>query len=250
LVPLAYATSWRGALAGAGVLIVVVIGVLWTQRGQLALDMTPARKPAGTARAGGSGLDFLAIPAVWMCFAFFFFYAMSLSGVQAFAPEAARLLHDVPAHAAAMCLTVYMVCSAGGMVVGGFLASDPARCERIVGAGFGTAATIALVIGFADLPALAVPVLFGAMGFGAGIAGPSRDLLVKRSSPDNATGRVYGVVYSGLDIGQAVAPLLFGSLMDMHRPAQVWLGIAAVQAVLIVSAFNVRRARRTLPAPA
>jgi len=187
---------------------------------------------------------------VWMCFAFFFFYAMSLSGVQAFAPEAARLLHDVPAHFAAMCLTIYMVCSAGGMVVGGFLASDPTRCERIVGAGFGLAATIALVIGYADLPAMAVPVLFGAMGFGAGIAGPSRDLIVKRSAPEGATGRVYGVVYSGLDIGQAVAPILFGTMMDMHHPSQVWLGIAIVQAVLIVSAFNVKRVRRTVLVPA
>ena len=105
-------------------------------------------------------------------------------------------------------------------------------------------------MGFADVPAGMVPLLFGAMGLGAGIAGPSRDLLVKRSSPDNATGRVYGVVYSGLDIGQAVAPLLFGSLMDMHQPALVWLGIAAVQGVLIASAFNVRRVRRTLPATA
>jgi FSR family fosmidomycin resistance protein-like MFS transporter len=185
-----------------------------------------------------------------MCFVFFLLYAMSLSGVQAFAPEAARQLHAVPAHYAAMCLTIYMVCSAGGMVFGGFLAADPARCERVVGMGFGAAACIALVIGFAELPAMAVPVLFGAMGFGAGIAGPSRDLLVKRSSPDNATGRVYGVVYSGLDIGQAVAPLIFGTLMDAHRPALVWLGIAVVQGVLIASAFNVRRVRRTALATA
>jgi MFS family permease len=149
-----------------------------------------------------------------------------------------------------MCLTIYMVASASGMVFGGFLAADPARCERIVGLGFGIAATIALVIGFASLPAAAVPVLFGAMGFGAGIAAPSRDLLVKRSSPDNATGRVYGVVYSGLDIGQAIAPLLFGTLMDRHHPSQVWLGIAIVQMVMVGSAFRVRRVRRTVLAPA
>ena len=135
---------------------------------------------------------------------------MALSGIQAFAPEAARILHDVPAAVAAMCLTIYMLASAGGMVIGGFLAADPARCERIVGIGFSVAAALALVIGFTSVPAAAVPVLFGAMGLGAGIAAPSRDLLVKRSSPDNATGRVYGVVYSGLDIGQALAPLLFG----------------------------------------
>jgi len=34
--------------------------------------------------------------------------------------------------------------------------------------------------------------------------------------------------------------------MDLHRPAQVWLGIAVVQGVLIASAFNVRRVRRTV----
>ena len=251
LVPLTLAYSWRVALVCAGVLAFVVLTVLWFNRERLALEMTAAsaKSKSAAGQAAGGNLAFLKIPAVWMCFAFFFFYAASLSGVQAFAPEAARLLHDVPGHAAAMCLTIYMVCSAGGMVVGGFLASDPARCERIVGAGFGAAAAIALVIGFATLPALAVPVLFGAMGFGAGIAGPSRDLLVKRSAPDNATGRVYGVVYSGLDIGQAIAPLVFGTLMDLQRPSMVWLGITLVQAVLIVSAFNVRRARRTQLSP-
>jgi MFS family permease len=185
-----------------------------------------------------------------MCFAFFFFYAMALSGVQTFAPGAARLLHEVPVDLAAMCLTIYMVCSAAGMVAGGFLAADPARCERVIGAGFGTAALVALLIGFAAMPALLVPVLFGVMGFGAGIAGPSRDLIVKRASPPNATGRVYGVVYSGLDIGQAIAPLIFGTLMDHRQPKLVWLGIAVVQGVLIVNAFNVRKVRRTTLTPA
>lgn len=242
LVPLTLAYSWRTALVGAGVLVLAVLVLLWVHRDALALQPVPVEK--SRAQSEGS-FAFLSLPAVWMCFAFFFFYAMALSGIQAFAPEAARQLHAVPASLAAMCLTVYMVCSAGGMVVGGFLVADPSRCERIVGAGFGAAAAIALLLGFAALPAYAVPVLFGAMGFGAGLAGPSRDLLVKRASPDHATGRVYGVVYSGLDIGQAIAPLMFGMLLDMGQPSAVWLGIAAVQAVLIVSAFNVRRARRT-----
>jgi FSR family fosmidomycin resistance protein-like MFS transporter len=246
LVPLTLAFSWRVALACAGVLAYVVLLVLWLNRAKLSLELVAAKKAGAASPAPAEGsFDFLKIPAVWMCFGFFFFYAMALSGIQAFAPEAARQLHSVPVNLVGVCLTIYMVCSACGMVAGGFLVADPTRCERIIGAGFGTAALIALLIGFVDVPALAVPVLFGVMGFGAGIAGPSRDLIVKRASPPNATGRVYGVVYSGLDIGQALAPLLFGALMDHQHAAQVWLGIALVQAVLIVNAFNVRHARRT-----
>ena len=251
LVPLTLAFSWRVALASAGTLAFVVLAVLLLNRDKLSLPAVPAMA-AGSGKAGdqasskpGSSLDFLRIPAVWMCFAFFFFYAMALSVVQAFAPEAARQLHDVPLGLVAMCLTIYMVCSAGGMVVGGFLASRPERCERIVGMGMGMAAVVALYLGFGTFSAATVPVLFGVMGFFAGISGPSRDLLVKRSTPENATGRVYGVVYAGLDIGQAVSPLIFGALMDQRKFSTVLLGLALVQAVLIASAFNVRRVRRT-----
>ncbi len=226
-------------------MIFVVLAVLLLNYGKLALAPAKLDPAVAAQKLGAHDFSFLAIPAVWMCFAFFLFYAMAFGVVQLFAPESARQLHDVPIALAAMCLTIYMVASALGMVLGGFLASNPARCVRIVAAGFGLASLIALVLGYASLPVVAVPVLFAAMGFVAGTAGPSRDLLVKRSTPENASGRVYGVVYSGMDIGQALAPIIFGGLMDLHNYSGVWLGIAAIQALLIVSAFNVGRVRRT-----
>ena len=79
----------------------------------------------------------------------------------------------------------------------------------------------------------------GALGDGT----PSRDLLVKRSTPPNATGRVYGVVYAGLDIGQAVAPLVFGRLMDHGQYVAVIVGLALVQGVLIAIAPVIGSAR-------
>jgi MFS transporter, FSR family, fosmidomycin resistance protein len=255
LVPITLFSSWRVALACAGALAWLVLLLVWLKRDRLALQPA-ARMPMRNAASAPSAsrpegdLDFLRIPAVWMCFAFFFFYAMVLSVIQAFAPEAARHLHDFPLTQVALCLSVYMVSAAGGMVLGGFLAADPSRCERIVGAGFGIAACIAAIIGFTPVPGLWIPVLFGMMGFASGIAGPSRDLLVKKSTPENATGRVYGVVYAGLDIGQAVAPLIFGRLMDQGNYQGIWMGLVMVQGILIASAFRVRRTRRTLLAPA
>lgn len=251
LVPLTLAYSWRVALVAAGALVVAVMAVLWICRDQLALPQRPRTQadPAAPAAQDGS-FDFLRIPSVWMCFFFFLLYAVVLSVVQAFAPEAARQLHGVPVALAAACVTVYMVASAAGIALGGFLVADPQRCERIMAAGMGVAALIALAIGFADLPAMAVPALFGAMGFAAGLAGPSRDLIVKRSTPEHATGRVYGVVYAGLDIGQALAAPLFGGLLDRQQYQGVWLGLVIFQGLLIFSAVNVRKVRRTARVPA
>lgn len=252
VVPIAMAYSWRVALASAGALAIVVLLVLWAYRSVLALDVKAVQKATGHGEPApiGGEFDFLRIPAVWMCFGFFFLYAVVISVVQTFAPVAAGHLHAVPVALVAVCLTVYMVASAAGMVAGGFLASDPSRCERIVGTGFGIAAAVALVLAFAQFPPVLVPVLFGVMGFVSGVAGPSRDLLVKRSTPPNATGRVYGVVYAGLDIGQALAPLVFGRLMDHAQYTSVIVGLALVQGVLIASAFNVTRVRRTALVPA
>ena len=242
LVPLAFAYSWRVALMAAGVLTFTVLAVQVLNRDKLTLPvMAASRSNLGT----DSSLGFLRIPAVWMCFAFFFWYAAVLSVIQTFAPSAAQRLHDVPVALVAMCLTIYMLGSAGGMVLGGFLAADAQRCERIVGLGFSIAAALALLLAVGNLVAWTVPVLFGLMGFASGMAGPSRDLLVKRSTPDNASGRVYGVVYAGLDIGQALAPLLFGLMMDNGQYRSVLLGLVLLQMVLVASAFNVRRVRRT-----
>ena len=255
MVSMALAFGWRAAMLSGAAVAFIVLAVIWWQRERLALEIAVAA-PAASTQAGGAPaapapvaegmFDFLRIPAVWMCFAFFFFYAAALSVVQTFAPESARQLHAVPLVWVAMCLSIYMVGSASGMVLGGFLASDPERCEKVVGVGMGLAASIALWMALGPVAGWMVPVLFGMMGLVSGSAGPSRDMLVKRSTPENASGRVFGVVYSGLDIGQALAPLVFGRLMDQQQYSAIWLGLAAVQMVLIVSAFNVRRVRRTL----
>jgi MFS family permease len=110
LVPVTLLSSWRVALVVAGSLALLVLGVLVAFRRHLTLEMTSAARGEalpGAARSGSFG--FLAIPAVWMCFAFFLLSAIVLSAIQAFAPQAAGLLHAVPAPLVAMCLTLYML---------------------------------------------------------------------------------------------------------------------------------------------
>ena len=72
------------------------------------------------------------------------------------------MLHDVPVTPGGDVPDASTWCAApGGMVLGGFLAADPARCERIVGAGFGVAASHRAGDRLCTAAGAAVPVLFG-----------------------------------------------------------------------------------------
>ena len=112
------------------------------------------------------------------------------------------------------------------MVVGGFLAARAARLERVIGWCLAAAALLLALVGSGVLPAVLALAVAALAGFGIGLAGPSRDMLIKRASPPGATGRVYGTVYSGLDIGFALAAPVFGAMLDRGRPGGVFYGAA------------------------
>lgn len=235
--------SWQAALASAGLLAAAVLVLLLFNHRRLHLEIQPARQDKNEVDSDGS-FDFLKLPAVWLCFGFFFLFASVLGVVQAFAPEASRQLHNMELASVALCLTLYMVGSASGMVMGGFLVQDPTRSDKVIALAFTVAASVALTLALVPVAAWLVPLLFALMGLASGTSGPSRDLLVKRTTPANASGRVYGVVYGGLDVGQAVTPLIFGLLMDHGQFRGVLIGLALLQATLIFSAFRLRASAR------
>jgi FSR family fosmidomycin resistance protein-like MFS transporter len=135
--------------------------------------------------------------------------------------------------------TAYMLASAAGRLWGGYIASKTTQHDRTITIAFGVAGALSLLLATGWPNALMALILMGAIGFGSGVAGPSRDLLIRAAAPKNATGRVYGVVYSGLDIGLAFAPLMFGALMDAHHPAWVFVCIGVFQVLAILTAVNV-----------
>lgn len=248
LVGLTTAYDWRTALSCAAVIPLAVLGVLIAKRRVL----DPGKPAAGSHPAGKAtmapehALGFMRLPAVWMCFAFFLITAMSLSGVQVFAPAALHELYDTPLAVAGAAITVFMVFSAVGMIIGGFIAARSVHHERVIAIAFIVAAACAMALGAGLTPGMLVWVPIAVMGFASGVAGPSRDLLVRAAAPRNATGRVYGVVYSGLDIGISIAPFFFGALMDAHHPGWVFVLVGVFQAAALVTAIGVgqRTARR------
>ena len=237
--------DWRTALLAASLLPLAVLALLYVHRdllqdGELKSGGAKAAADSAARQAGGEQqFDFVRVPAVWMCFTFFFITAMALGGIQSFSSAGLRSLYGMSLPLATAGFTAYMLASAGGMVWGGFIASKTTRHERTIAIAFAASGVTALLIAAGIVPALVAVLLMGAVGFGSGVAGPSRDLLIRAAAPKNATGRVYGVVYSGLDIGLAVSPLLFGALMDGGHPSWVFICIGVFQTMAIVTAVSV-----------
>jgi MFS family permease len=235
--------SWRFAAAGAGAWALVVIAVLWW--GRKAIDDKVGQWAHERGAKGAQALPqehplaFLKLPSVWLCFSFFFWSTCALSAMQSFSSPALQQLYGLPLGITSFVITGFMLCGAAGMVVGGFLASRAQRLERLIGVCLLGAAVLLSLVGTGVLPGLAAAAVAALAGFGTGLAGPSRDMLIKRAAPPGATGRVYGTVYSGLDLGFAIAAPVFGTLMDHGSPAWVFHGAALALAMGVVSASAV-----------
>lgn len=242
LAGIAALAGWRVALLSASVLPFGVLALLYVQRAALRAD--PAPKAEAQAASGGS-LDFMKLPAVWMSFGFFFLSAVALGGIQSFSTVTLVSLYGISLASAMTAYTAYMLASAGGMVLGGFLATRAAHHDRTIAGAFTLAALLALLLAAAVVPGWMVVVLMGAIGMAAGIAGPSRDLLIRAAAPKGATGRVFGVVYSGLDSGLATGPLLFGALLDHRHAGWVFACIALFQFLAIGTAVGVGGSSRS-----
>ena len=78
-------------------------------------------------------------------------------------------------------------------------------------------------------------------GFCLGATTPSRDMLVRAATPPGASGKVYGFVYSGLDLGSSLTPLLFGWLLDRGEPRMLFVASAAFMLLTIATVVQVRR---------
>ena len=80
---------------------------------------------------------------------------------------------------------------------------------------------------------LAAVALAGAL---AGLTTPSRDMLVRAAAPPGASGKVFGFVYSGLDLGATLTPTVMGMLLDAGHPGAVFVLVPVVMAASILTA--------------
>ena len=239
--------GWRGAGLAAALVAFCSIAALQVARPLLDDDL-PRVGAGGTAP--GATFAFLGTPVIWLAFAFFLLITAAFGGLQSFSAPVLGGIYGISAAAGVAALTGYLLGSAAGMVVGGFVAVRVQAHERAVGAALVGAAIFAAVLASGLPPAWSVIPLMVGIGIGVGLAGPSRDLLVRRVATDSlaggkaspAFGRVYGFVYSGLDVGLALGPLAFGALLDAGGRDGVLPGVALLQVLAVLTVLSMGRA--------
>ncbi len=246
MIAIAQISDWRIAFLSAALLELMVLLILWLNKGYL-LDNVKERHESSRANAQAanpgsvpeSAFAFLKLPAVWLCWAFFFFSMASTSSLQSFAPSALFGIYEIPLNVGSYYITLLALGSAGGVLFGGFLAAKLQAPERIVSTCLSMTIAMCLLLATGLMSLAFIPAIFFLIGFGYGVVAPSRDLLVKKVTPQGVAGRVYGIVYSGIDLGAAIGPFIFGFFMDAGLPKALFLGIVLFQLTIIPTVFRV-----------
>lgn len=240
LAPVFFATlsslyNWRTAYLVAAVMYLAIIALLWFNRDQLSTQAVVHQPDTPREHS----LAFLKLPVVWWCFAFFLLSTMTLAVVQSFSVSILKAMHGISFESATFTLTAYMLCGALGMLAGGFVAAHSRHSDRVVAMSMSAAAVLLALCGTGLFGPTWSMVVLASTGFAVGIGGPSRDMMIKKATPKGATGRVYGLVYSGLDTGFAISPLVFGAFMDRGWYGATLMGAAAVLLLSVVAALGV-----------
>lgn len=243
--------GWIGA-ALIGALPGIILSFLVLIHRRELVDHRIKERAAAAQHGTTPALTLFLQPTLLLCLVYFALLAANTVGIQQFAVPAWGSMFGVTETYAAFCLIVFIVGSAAGALAGGFFADRVRRHDRVAAIGLVVAAAFTVPVAMQAVSPALLPVVLALAGAAGGATNPSRDMIVRNATPPGATGKVFGFVYSGLDIGSFLAPPLFGYLMTMGVPAVIfWIAIALYLAnVVIVMSLRQSVTHKAAPAAA
>jgi FSR family fosmidomycin resistance protein-like MFS transporter len=177
--------------------------------------------------------------------------SLSTGALNNFSVVALVSLYGVTLSTANAALTAFLMATAFGVLAGGFIADATRRHGDVAAAGFAGAALLIGAVGTVYPGPVLLAVCMGAAGFLSGMIAPSRDMLVRAAAPPGASGRVFGIVTTGFNIGGTIGPMLGGLIMDHGQPRWVFYSSVCFMLITVVMALNSeRRMRRRIFVPA
>lgn len=243
--------GWRVAIVLAGLAGLAVFACLWGGSRDFR-DSTHERAESGAANEPlGQSIRALFIAPILLCWLFFLIVAMGQIGLQTFTPALVKDMYGFDLTTGGAFVTVMLVGVTVGVLCGGYVADYFRKPDRIVLFGYSSAVLAVLTIWNFQLGVMEHYVAFAFIGFMYGVVFPSRELLVRAATPKGASGRVFGFVYSGMDFGSAMTPILFGLFVDAGIPRSAFLCVAifwALSIMIILMTSTATRRRSAVPA--
>lgn len=242
MLTLASLSDWRTALIVVGLIGLVLAAVI-------ALFGTALRDPEVSerrqARSEGTmgGVRLLLSRQMIMFFLFFMCTAAAGAGINAFGVVALVQLFGVDLGTAGQALTLYLILTSAGVLLGGWLADRGGAHDLIVMAGFGLAGLGFLVAGLPGLPFWLAVAGFAFAGLMRGAINPARDVMTRNAAPPGSVGKVFAFVTTGYTVSGALIPPMFGWLMDAGAPAWTFWTATIFSALGIVIVMLSRQAR-------
>jgi len=178
-------------------------------------DSSHTRRIEGSSSSLSEDLRSLMQAPLLLCLLFFTLLAAGQLGVQWFADDVLFIGHGIPVIQGNSYVTMFVAGITVGIILGGIAADKSSNHIRLASVGFVACGVGTILMGIMPPSAIYLYPLFALTGFLFGFGFASRDLLVRSLAPAGASGAVYGFVFSGLDIGSAFIPLIYGYFLGV-----------------------------------
>lgn len=241
--------GWRMALVFTGLLAFIMVAIL-LRTGDLLKDSVVSAKGTEEEPFPGTkttGIRPLLQPAIFSMFFFFVISAMVTSGIHSFLITALVQYQGLDLASASSVLTGFLVSGAVGVLIGGAIADRTTRHGLVTVSAIFVASLALLAVGVAQLSVSPLQLAFVLVGTLLGVGRPSRDMMVRAMTPEGASGRTFAFVSTGLNVGAAVTPVLFGHLIDIGQAQSVFYFMAGILVLAVPTVVLTRQSSGLAP---
>ena len=228
--------GWQNAVIILGIVGLIVVAVATALSGDFR-DSSHARRETEIQSNLRADLRLLFNAPALLCALFFALLAGGQMGPQFFGDKVYYLAHEIPVLIGNSFITVFVIAISVGILSGGIVADRVRNHIPLAVGSFAASGAAIFLMGIVPPAPQIIYVVFAAAGFLFGFGFSSRDLVVSKLAPPEASGKVFGFVFSGLDIGAALVPIAYGYLLGAGLPLLVFYLAALLVAAAGISVY-------------
>ena len=232
-----------GSFGPAIALLLILIGLPDTRTTNNASSRGSPSNTANPAQLSTKPATFWQVcsPAILMLMLFFLLLGLSTGGINGFGIAVLITGYNIDYQTASLTITCFLGFGAAGVLAGGFLADKTSRHGMVAALCFTVNAIIILAVALLTPSTIALVISLSLAGFMSGLIAPSRDMLVRKAAPEGASGRAFGIVSTGFNIGSIIGPMIYGYIMDLSLPRIVLLVSAGFMIATVLLALVTER---------